>query len=145
MDRQLNYDRTTTTISDISPFKFALSDADIKNFEKCGELMKQIAQIGGEAMARRIGNSYPGNSGVSTDEACRMINGVPSEQTNEHLVVGRQSTKSIKTFNRTFKDFLFDMIKATVRQEEHLGDNLKRQCLEYLDELKNREMEEKQE
>lgn len=72
-------------------------------------------------------------------EACNMISGVPSEQTNEHLVVEQQSTKSIKTF----KDFLFNMIKATVRQEEHLGDNLKRQCLEYLDELKNKEMEEK--
>ena len=53
-------------------------------------------------------------------------------------------TQILRPDNRTFKDFLFDMIKATVRQEEHFGDNLKRQCLEYLDELKNREMEEKQ-
>lgn len=116
MNRQLNYDRTTTTIGDISPFNFSLSDDDIKNFEKCGELMRQIAQIGREAIERRIGNSYPYNSGVSMNEACHMISGVPSEQTNEHLVVGQQSIKSIKTFNRTFKDFLFDMIKATVRQ-----------------------------
>ena len=81
MDRQLNYDRTTTTIkhetltvktSDLSPFKFALSDEDIKAFKKFGDLMRDIAKTGGEAMARAIGNTYPGNFGVGMDEACRM-------------------------------------------------------------------------
>lgn len=118
MDRQLNYDRTTTTIKpetlsvktvDILPFKFSLSDADIKNFEKFGELMREIARIGGEAMARRIGNSCHGNFGVGTDE---------------------------------WKRFLFDMIESTVQQEPHLGENLKKQCLDYLNEIREREMKE---
>ena len=81
MDRQLKYDRTTTTIgpetltvktNDLSPFKFTLSDEDIKAFKKFGDLMRDIARTGGEAMARVIGNTYPGNFGVGTDEACRM-------------------------------------------------------------------------
>ena len=81
MDRQLKYDRITTTISpetltvktnDLSPFKFALSDEDIKAYKKFGDLMRDIAKTGGEAMARAIGNTYPGNFGVDTDEACRM-------------------------------------------------------------------------
>ena len=81
MDRQLKYDRITTTIkpetltvktSDLSPFKFTLSDEDIKDFEKFGDLMRDIAKTGGEAMASAIGNTYPGNFGVGTDEACRM-------------------------------------------------------------------------
>ena len=80
MDRQLKYDRTTTTIkpetltvktSDLSPFKFALSDEDIKAYKKLGNLMMDIAKTGGEAMVRVIGNTYPGNFGVGTDEACR--------------------------------------------------------------------------
>ena len=80
MERQLKYDRTTTTIkpetltiktNDLSPFKFTLSDEDIKAFKKFGDLMRDIARTGGEAMARVIGNTYPGNFGVGTDEACR--------------------------------------------------------------------------
>lgn len=81
MDRQLKYDRTTTTIrpetltvktNDLLPFKFTLSDEDINAFKKFGELMRDIAKTGGEAMARTIGNTHPGNFGVGTDEACRM-------------------------------------------------------------------------
>ena len=137
MDRQLNYDRTTTTIKpetltvktkDLSPFKFTLSDEDIKAFEKFGDLMRDIARTGGEAMARVIGNSYPGNFGVGTDEACRMV--------------GRVSSKPTKDINKDWNNFLLETIEATVAQEPHLGDNLKRQCLYYLKEIKEREKEE---
>ncbi len=119
MDRQLKYDRTTTTIkpetltvktNDLSPFKFTLTDEDIKAFKKFGDLMRDIARTGWEAMARVIGNSCSGNFGVGTDEACRMI--------------GRISSK------------------PTVAQEPHLGDNLKQQCLDYLKEIKDREKKE---
>lgn len=81
MDRQLKYDRTTTTIkpetltvktNDLSPFKFTLSDEDIKAYKKLGNLMIDIAKTVGETMARAIGNTYPGNFGVGTDEACNM-------------------------------------------------------------------------
>ena len=58
--------------NDLSPFKFTLSDEDIKAYNKLGNLMMDIAKTGGEAMARVIRNSYPGNFGVGTDEACRM-------------------------------------------------------------------------
>ena len=55
MDRQLKYDRTTTTIkpetltvktNDLSPFKFTLSDEDIKAYKKLGNLMMDIAKNG---------------------------------------------------------------------------------------------------
>ena len=61
MERQLKYDRTTTTIKpetltvktdDLSHFKFTLTDEDIKAFKKFGNLMMDIAKTGGEAMAR---------------------------------------------------------------------------------------------
>ena len=61
----------TIKTSDLSPFKFTLTDEDIKAFKKFGDLMRDIARTGGEAMARVIGNTYPGNFGVGTDEACR--------------------------------------------------------------------------
>ena len=137
MDRQLNYDRTTTTIkpetltvktSDLSPFKFALSDEDIKAFKKFGDLMRDIAKTGGEAMAREIGNTYPGNFGVGTDEACHII--------------GSVSSKPTKDINKDWNIFLLEMIEATVFQEPHLGDNLKQQCLDYLKEIKEREKKE---
>ena len=137
MDRQLNYDRTTTTIkpetltvktSDLSPFKFTLSDEDIKAFKKFGDLMRDIARTGGEAMARVIGNSCPGNFGVGTDEACHMI--------------GKVSSKPTKDIHKDWNNFLLEMIEATVAQEPHLGDNLKQQCLDYLKEIKEREMKE---
>lgn len=137
MDRRLNYDRTTTTIKpetltvktvDISPFKFALSDADIAAYKKLGELMMNIAQTGGEAMARVVGNSCPGNFGVGTDEACCMIGRVPS--------------KPVKDVNKDWHKFLLEMIEATVAQEPHLGENLKKQCLDYLNEIREREMKE---
>ena len=137
MDRQLNYDRTTTTIkpetltvktNDLSPFKFTLTDEDIKAYKKLGNLMMDIAKTGGEAMARAIGNTYPGNFGVGTDEACNMI--------------GRISSKPTKDINKDWKNFLLEMIEATVAQEPHLGDNLKQQCLDYLKEIKEREMKE---
>ena len=138
MYRQLNYDRTTTTIkpetltvktSDLSPFKFTLSDEDIKAYKKFGDLMRDIAKTGGEAMARAIGNTYPGNFGVGTDEACRMV--------------GRISSKPTKDINKEdLNKFLLEMIEATVAQEPHLGDNLKQQCLDYLKEIKEREKKE---
>ena len=137
MDRQLKYDRTTTTIrpetltvktNDLSPFKFALSDEDIKAYKKLGNLMMDIAKTGGEAMARAIGNTYPGNFGVGTDEACRMIGSVYSKPT--------------KDINKDWNNFLLEMIETTVAQEPHLGDNLKRQCLDYLKEIKEREKKE---
>ena len=137
MDRQLKYDRTTTTIkpetltvktNDLSPFKFTLSDEDIKAYKKLGNLMMDIAKTGGEAMARAIGNSYPGNFGVGTDEACRMI--------------GSISSKPTKDINKDWNNFLLEMIEATVYQEPHLGDNLKQQCLYYLKEIKEREKKE---
>lgn len=138
MGRQLKYDRTTTTIrpetltvktNDLSPFKFTLSDEDIKAYKKFGDLMRDIAKTGGEAMARVIGNTYPGNFGVGTDEACRMV--------------GRVSSKSTKDINKEdLNKFLLEMIEATVAQEPHLGDNLKQQCLDYLKEIKEREMKE---
>lgn len=136
MDRQLNYDRTTTTIkpetltvktSDLSPFKFALSDEDIKAFKKFGDLMRDIAKTGGEAMARAIGNSCPGNFGVGTDD---------------HCIVGKISSKPTKDINKDWKNFLLEMIEATVAQEPYLGDNLKQQCLDYLKEIKEREKKE---
>ena len=61
----------TVKTDDLSPFKFALSDEDIKAYKKFGDLMQDIAKTGGEAMARVIANTYPGNFGVGTDEACR--------------------------------------------------------------------------
>ena len=137
MDRQLKYDRTTTTIkpetltiktNDLSPFKFALSDEDIKAYKKLGNLMMDIAKTGGEAMARAIGNTYPGNFGVGTDEACRMV--------------GRISSKPTKDINKDWNNFLLEMIEATIYQEPHLGDNLKKQCLDYLKEIKEREKKE---
>ena len=137
MYRQLNYDRTTTTIkpetltvktSDLSPFKFTLSDEDIKAYKKFGDLMRDIAKTGGEAMARAIGNTYPGNFGVGTDEACRMV--------------GRISSKPTKDINKDWNHFLLEMIEATIYQEPHLGDNLKQQCLDYLKEIKEREKKE---
>ena len=137
MDRQLKYDRTTTTIrpeiltvktSDLSPFKFALSDEDIKAYKKFGDIMQDIAKTGGEAMARVIGNTYPGNFGVGTDEACHMI--------------GNVSSKPTKDINKDWNNFLLEMIEATVYQEPHLGDNLKQQCLDYLKEIKEREKKE---
>ena len=90
MDRQLKYDRITTTIkpetltvktNDLSHFKFALSDEDIKAYKKLGNLMMDIAKTGGEAMARVIGNSCPGNLGVGTDD---------------HYMVGKISSKPTK-------------------------------------------------
>ena len=137
MDRQLKYDRTTTTIrpetltiktNDLSPFKFALTDEDIKSFKNFGDLMRDIAKTGGEAMARVIGNTYPGNFGVGTDEACSMI--------------GKVSSKPTKDINKDWKNFLLEMIEATVSKEPHLGDNLKQQCLNYLKEIKEREKKE---
>ena len=137
MYRQLNYDRTTTTIkpetltvktSDLSPFKFTLSDEDIKAYKKFGDLMRDIAKTGGEAMARAIGNTYPGNFGVGTDEACHMI--------------GNVSSKPTKDINKDWNNFLLEIIEATVSQEPHLGDNLKQQCLDYLKEIKEREKKE---
>lgn len=137
MERQLKYDRTTTTIrpetltiktNDLSHFKFALSDEDIKAFKKFGDLMRDIARTGGESMARAIGNTYPGNFGVCTDEACRMI--------------GSISSKPTKDINKDWNNFLLEMIEATVYQEPHLGDNLKQQCLDYLKEIKEREKKE---
>ena len=137
MDRQLKYDRTTTTIrpetltvktNDLLPFKFALSDEDIKAYKKLGNLMMDIAKTGGEAMARVIGNTYPGNFGVGTDEACRMI--------------GSVSSKHTKDINKDWNNFLLEIIEATVYQEPHLGDNLKQQCLDYLKEIKEREKKE---
>ena len=137
MDRQLKYDRTTTTIkpetltvktNDLSHFKFTLTDEDIKAFKKFGDLMRDIAKTGGEAMARVIGNSCPGNFGVGTDEAYRMI--------------GSVSSKPTKDINKDWNNFLLEMIEATVTQEPHLGDNLKQQCLDYLKEIKEREKKE---
>lgn len=92
MEKFINYDRTTTTIkpetltvkiSDLSHFKFALSDEDIEAYKKSGNLMMDVVKIGGEAMVRAIGNAYPGNFGVGTDEACRMISSVSSKSTKE--------------------------------------------------------------
>ena len=137
MDRQLKYDRTTTTIrpeiltvktNDLSPFKFTLSDEDIKAYKKLGNLMMDIAKTGGEAMVRAIGNTYPGNFGVGTDEACNMI--------------GKVSSKPTKDIHKDWNNFLLEIIEATVYQEPHLGDNLKQQCLDYLKEIKEREKKE---
>ena len=137
MERQLKYDRTTTTIkpetltiktNDLSPFKFTLSDEDIKAYKKLGNLMMDIAKTGGEAMVRVIGNSCPGNFGVGTDESCSMV--------------GRISSKPTKDINKDWKKFLLETIEATVAQEPHLGDNLKQQCLDYLKEIKEREKKE---
>ena len=136
MDKLLKYDRTTTTIrpetltvktNDLSPFKFTLTDEDIKAFKKFGDLMRDIAMTGGEAMARVIGNSCPGNFGVGTDD---------------HCMVGKISSKPTKDINKDWKKFLLEMIETTVAQEPHLGDNLKQQCLDYLKEIKEREMKE---
>ena len=118
----------TVKTNDLSPFKFALSDEDIKAYKKFGDFMRDIAKTGGEAMARAIGNTYPGNFGVGTDEACRMV--------------GRVSSKPTKDINKDLNKFLLEMIEATVSQEPHLGDNLKQQCLDYLKEIKEREKKE---
>lgn len=93
MDRQLKYDRTTTTTikpetltiktNDLSPFKFTLTDEDIKAYKKLGNPMIDIAKTCGEAMAMAIGNTYQGNFGVCTDEACRMISSVSSKPTKD--------------------------------------------------------------
>ena len=137
MERQLKYDRTTTTIrpetltvktSDLAPFKFTLTDEDIKAFKKFGDLMRDITKTGGEAMARVIGNSCPGNFGVGTDESCSMV--------------GRISSKPTKDINKDWNNFLLETIESTVAQEPHLGDNLKQQCLDYLKEIKEREKKE---
>lgn len=136
MERQLKYDRTTTTIrpetltvktSDLAPFKFTLTDEDIKAYKKLGNLMMDIAKTGGEVIARAIRNTYPDNFGVGTDD---------------HCMVGKISSKPTKNINKDWKKFLLEMIEATVAQEPHLGDNLKQQCLDYLKEIKEREMKE---
>ena len=89
MDRQLKYDRTTTTIrpeiltvktSDLAPFKFILTDEDIKAYKKLGNLMIDIVKTCGEVMARAIGNTYPGNFGVGTDDHC-MVGKISSKPT----------------------------------------------------------------
>lgn len=118
----------TVKTDDLSPFKFALSDEDTKAYKKFGDLMQDIAKTGGEAMARVIGNTYPGNFGVGTDEAYRMIGGI--------------SSKPTKDINKDWKKFLLETIEATVAQKPHLGDNLKQQCLDYLKEIKEREKKE---
>ena len=118
----------TVKTNDLSPFKFTLTDEDIKAFKKFGDLMRDIAKTGGEAMARTIGNTYPGNFGVGTDEAYRMI--------------GSVSSKPTKDINKDWNNFLLEMIEATVSKEPHLGDNLKQQCLNYLKEIKEREKKE---
>ena len=136
MDRQLKYDRTATIkpetltvkTNDLSPFNFTLSDENIKAYKKLGNLIMDIARTGGEAMARVIGNTYPGNFGVGTDEAYRMI--------------GSVSSKPTKDINKDWNNFLLEMIEATVSKEPHLGDNLKQQCLNYLKEIKEREKKE---
>ena len=136
MDRQLKYDRTATIkpetltvkTNDLSPFNFTLSDENIKAYKKLGNLIMDIARTGGEAMARVIGNTYPGNFGVGTDEACNMI--------------GKVSSKPTKDIHKDWNNFLLEMIEATVTQEPRLGDNLKQQCLDYLKEIKEREKKE---
>ena len=70
----------TVKTDDLSPFKFALSDEDIKAYKKLGNLMIDIAKTGGEAMARAIGNTYPGNFGVGTDNHC-MVGKISSKPT----------------------------------------------------------------
>ena len=70
----------TVKTSDLSPFKFTLTDEDIKAFKKFGDLMRDIANTGGEAMARVIGNSCPGNFGVGTNDHC-MIDKISSKPT----------------------------------------------------------------
>ena len=118
----------TVKTNDLSPFKFTLSDEDIKAYKKLGNLMMDIAKTGGEAMVSVIVNSCPGNFGVGTDEACRMI--------------GSVSSKPTKDINKDWNNFLLEIIEATVAQEPHLGDNLKQQCLNYLKEIKEREKKE---
>ena len=72
IDSDIKPETLTIKTSDLSPFKFTLSDEDIKAYKKLGNLMIDIAKTGGEAMARAIGNTYPGNLGIGTDEACSM-------------------------------------------------------------------------
>ena len=91
MERSINYDRTTTTIrpeiltvktSDLAPFKFTLTDENIKAFKKFGDLVRDIAKTGGEAIVRVIGNSCPGNFGVGTDNHC-MVGKISSKPTKD--------------------------------------------------------------
>ena len=44
-------------------------------------------------------------------------------------------TKPIEIPKENWKEFLQEIIKGTIQNEEHLGKNLKRQCIEYLDNL----------
>ena len=90
--------------------------------------MIYIVKAGGVSMSEAIGNTFPGNFGVGTDEACRMI--------------GRISSKPTKDVYKDWKNFLLEIIESTVAKEPHLGDNLKQQCLDYLKEIKEREKKE---
>ena len=72
----------TVKTSDLLPFKFTLSDEDIKAYKKLGNITMDIAKTGGEAMARAIGNTYPGNFGVGTDDHC-MVGKISSKPTKD--------------------------------------------------------------
>ena len=39
--------------------------------------------------------------------------------------------------NKMNKDILKQIIIDTIKEEEHLGDNLKKQCVDYIEQLQN--------
>lgn len=76
MDRQLNYDRTTTTIkpetltfktNDLLSFKFTLTDEDIKAFKKFGDLMRDIAN---ENIGKKVTVKYGKRVGLYSTGRC---------------------------------------------------------------------------
>ena len=70
MEKFINYDRTTTTIK---PETLTVKTNDLSH-------LMDIIKTGGESMARAIGNTYPGNFGVGTDNHC-MVGKISSKPT----------------------------------------------------------------
>lgn len=78
MDRQLKYDRITTTIkpetltiktNDLSPFKFTLTDEDIKDYKKLENLMMDIAN---ENIGKKVTVKYSKRVGLYSTGRCNQ-------------------------------------------------------------------------
>ena len=67
-------------------------------------------------MARVIGNTYPGNFGVGTDEACRMVSSVSSKPTKTAIF--------IKTSESSQEEYCIEDDKIVDIANENIGKKL---------------------